>query len=147
MITNASIEIDAPAETVWAVYADVERWPEWADSVTEIVGLDGPELVVGRRFRIKQPRMPKLVWEVTALDPGVSWVWAQSSPGGSTVAAHEVVSVGAERTLVRQSLEQAGPVGGLVGRLLKRMTRRYLAMECDGLKASSEERHRRADAA
>ena len=60
-----SVEIDAPARVVWDVFTDVERWPEWTASVTRIEALDGGELAVGKRFAIKQPRLPRLVWEVT----------------------------------------------------------------------------------
>ena len=65
MITDSSIEVEAPAAVVWDVFSDVERWPEWTASVTRLVALDGPGIAVGRRFGIKQPRMPNLVWEVT----------------------------------------------------------------------------------
>ena len=142
MITDASIEIDAPAATVWAVFADVERWAEWTASIEHIKALDEPEITVGNRFEIKQPRFPKLVWEVTEVDPGVSWTWQQKSPGGVTLASHEVVPLGPDRTLVRQRIDQRGPIGTIVGALTKRLTTRYLDLEGRGLKARSEERHR-----
>jgi uncharacterized membrane protein len=140
MITDCGVAIDAPANVVWEVFSDVERWPEWTGSVTRLVGLDGPELAVGRRFEIKQPRMPKLVWEVTELTTGQSWTWVQRSPGGRTVARHDVIAESDHRTRVRQRLDQGGPVGALVGLLMRGMTRRYLELEAAGLKARSEER-------
>lgn len=139
MITQDAIDIDAPAKVVWDVFSDVERWPDWTESVTSLKALDGPVLAVGKRFEIKQPRLPKLVWEVTALDEGASWTWEQRSPGGRTIASHEVISEG-DRTLVRQRLEQQGPVGALIGRLMRGTTRRYLELEAQGLKARSEQR-------
>jgi uncharacterized membrane protein len=143
MITDSSVEIDAPAPLVWDVFADVERWPEWTASVRRIVPLDGPGIEVGKRFQIKQPRLPNLVWEVTELDPGVSWMWRQRSPGGTTFASHEVVPEDADRTLVRQRIDQRGPVGVAVGALMLRLTKRYLDLEAQGLKAKSEELRRR----
>ncbi|MFG1929197.1 SRPBCC family protein [Mycobacterium sp. NPDC048908] len=140
MITDCGVDIDAPAQVVWEVFSDVERWPEWTPSVTKIVALDGPGLAVGKRFEIKQPRMPKLVWEVTELTPGESWTWVQRSPGGSTVARHEVNAESDGRTKVRQQLDQRGPIGALVGVLMRGMTRRYLDLEATGLKARSEQR-------
>lgn len=137
MITEDSVTIEAPASVVWDVYADAERWPDWTASVTTVVGVDGPGIEVGNRFAIKQPRFPKLVWEVTAVDPGRSWTWQQRSPGGTTVASHEMVSQG-EQTLVRQRVDQRGLIGALVGRLTRRVTKRYLAMEAAGLKARCE---------
>jgi uncharacterized membrane protein len=142
MITESSIEIDAPAAVVWSTFADVEHWPEWTASVTRVTALDGSGLEVGRRFRIRQPRFPELVWQVTALEPGASWTWRQRSPGGSASASHEVVPLGADRTLVRQRIDQRGPLGALVGVLTRRLTRRYLALEAEGLAARSSERAR-----
>jgi uncharacterized membrane protein len=142
MITDSSVEIAAPASLVWEVFSDVERWPEWTASVTRLVALDGPRLAVGKRFEIKQPRMPKLVWQVTEVHPGTGWTWVQRSPGGSTVARHDVVAQADGHTLVRQQLDQRGALGALVGRLMHGMTKRYLELEAQGLKARSEQRNR-----
>jgi uncharacterized membrane protein len=143
MITDNAVEIDAPATVVWDVYSDVERWPEWTASVTRLVALDGPGIAVGKRFEIKQPRMPKLVWQVTEVTPGASWTWVQRSPGGLTVARHDVIAESDGRTKVRLQIDQRGPVGALVGLLMRGMTKRYLELEAAGLKARSEQvRHR-----
>src|SRR4051812_33702777 len=110
MITDSSVEIDAPNHLVWDVFTDVERWPEMTASVTRLTALDGPGIVVGKRFAITQPRMPKeLVWEVTQVDPGVSWTWRQKAPGATTLATHEVVAQGPDRTVVTQRIDQRGP--------------------------------------
>jgi uncharacterized membrane protein len=142
MFTEGGVEIDAPATIVWDVFSDVERWPEWTASVTRLVALDGPGIAVGKRFEIKQPRMPELVWEVTEVTPGAGWTWVQRSPGGTTLARHEVIEESADRTRVRQEIDQRGPVGALVGVLMLRMTKRYLALEAAGLKARSEQLRR-----
>lgn len=139
MITKVGVAIDAPVSLVWEVFTDVERWPEWTDSVTRLVALDGPGIAVGKRFQIKQPKMPPLVWEVTDLAPGVSWTWVQRSPGGTTLAYHTLTPIADGRTLVRQELHQRGPVGAFIGRLMLRTTRRYLDMEAQGLKTRSEQ--------
>jgi len=139
MITESGVEIDAPAPLVWDVFSDVERWPEWTASVSELLALDGPGLALGKRFQIRQPKLPKLVWEVTDVVPGVSWTWVQRSPGGVTSALHSLTPIGDDRTLVRQVLDQGGPVGALIARLMIRTTRRYLEMEGQGLKARSEQ--------
>jgi uncharacterized membrane protein len=143
MLTDSSIEIAAPAQVVWDVFADAERWPEWTSSVERLVALDGPGIAVGKRFELKQPRFPTLVWEVTEVEPGTSWTWRQRSPGGTTLASHEVVALGPDRTLVRQRIDQRGPIGVLVGVLTRRITRRYLDLEAQGLKARSEGTRRR----
>ena len=137
MITEGSIEIEAPASVVWDVFTDVEHWSEWTASIERIVALDGAEIEVGKRFEIKQPRMPKLVWEVTEVEPGVSWTWRQKALGSTAFATHEVTAIDGERTVVRQKIDQRGPLGVPVGVLTRRMTRRYLDLEAQGLRERS----------
>ena len=93
MKVESSIEIDASASTAWSTFIDVERWSEWTASIERIEPLDGSGIEVGKRFAIKQPRFPKLVWEVTEVEPGVSWTWRQRSFGGRTFASHQVVAL------------------------------------------------------
>ena len=135
------IEIDAPADTVWAVFSDVVRWPEWTASVNRVVPIDGPELVVGAQFAIEQPRLPKIVWEVIELDRGRTWKWRSTSVGPTTIAWHEVSPLDDGRTLVRQGIDQRGFLAPLIGLLTARVTERYLEMEARGLKARSEQIH------
>ena len=146
MITRYTVAIDAPADLVWAVFTDVERWPEWTASVSRLVGLDGPDLAVGRRFEIDQPRMPTLTWQVTEFVPHASWTWVQRSLGAETVARHRIVQTAEGTTVVNQELDQSGFVGATVALLMRRMTKRYLAMEALGLKARSEELWQRGGA-
>jgi uncharacterized membrane protein len=145
MITRMEKEITAPADVVWQVFSDVERWPEWTESVSALTPLNDPDLRPGARFEIRQPKFPKLVWEVTEVEPGVSWTWVTRSPGAVTTATHVVRPAGPDRTVVEQVLDQGGFLGGLVARLMAGTTRRYLEMEAAGLKARSE--RRRDDAA
>jgi uncharacterized membrane protein len=136
-VERASITIDAPIDVVWSVFTDVERWPTWASSFTSVELLDGP-MRLGARARIRQPRLPTVVWQVTKWDPGRSWTWAVTSPGAHTEASHVLTSSGG-RTIAEQSITSSGPLGRLAAFLLRSLTRRYLAMEAAGLKQRSEE--------
>ena len=138
MMTNSSIEVDAPMADVWAIYADVERWSEWTASIDRVTPVGDAGLEIAHRFEIKQPRFPKLVWEVTAVDPGASWTWRQRSLGSTTIASHELVALGSARTLVRQRIDQRGPLGVIAGVLTRGLTKRYLHLEGEGLKARVE---------
>lgn len=40
MRREVSLPIDAPAELVWQTISDVEQWPEWTPTMTEIRRLD-----------------------------------------------------------------------------------------------------------
>ena len=138
MKVTDGVLIDASIERVWDVFSDAERWPEWTASVTSLTLIEGSRVAVGTRVRIKQPRFPHLVWEVTEVEPGVSWTWVSTSPGARTAATHILSSRGPASTHVVQIIEQTGPLGVLVGRLTRRLTRRYLTMEAAGLKQRVE---------
>ncbi|HVM64024.1 MAG TPA: SRPBCC family protein [Acidimicrobiales bacterium] len=137
-----AVEIGAPAELVWDVFTAVERWPHWTPTVTEAVGLDGPAIAVGNRFAITQPRLPRLVWEVTEVDPGTSWTWRARAFGAESLAGHDVTPIGAERTVVRQRIAQRGVLGVLSAITMRRLVRRYLALEAGGLKRHVEDLYR-----
>ena len=139
---EACINVAAPAQDVFDVYADVERWPVWTSSVTSVERLDEGPLRVGSRARVKQPRLPTAVWEVTELVPGCSFTWVARGPGIRTTGIHEVAPT--EPTdkpgtvTVTAALEQAGLLGPLLGLLTKRLTSDYLRTEVQGIKAHCE---------
>jgi len=130
--------IDAPADRVWQVMVDAERWHEWTPSVTRIKLLDHRPLAVGSVAVIRQPRFPPARWKVTAIESGRSFTWVSIGPGVRVVAHHSVEPAGpsSEATL---SFEYRGVFGGLLGRLTASITERYLALEAHGLKARSED--------
>lgn len=134
---EASIRIDATAEEVWAVYSDVERWPEWTQSVTSVERLDTGPLAVGSRVRIRQPRLPTAVWTVTELVEGSHFLWEAKGPGLTTVGGH-FVAAESEGTRATARLDQLGPGGAVIGLVTARLTRRYLDLEVAGLKARTE---------
>jgi uncharacterized membrane protein len=138
MIVRDAVTIEAPVQRVWEVFTDVERWPEWTPSVTSAAVIAGDGVVLGARVRIKQPRLPEMTWEVTRVEPGSTWTWVSRSPGAVTEAVHRVRALDDSTTRVEQVIEQTGIVGTLVGRLMRGMTRRYLAMEGAGLKHHCE---------
>jgi uncharacterized membrane protein len=137
-------EISVPARArtpaVWAVFTDVRSWPRWTSSVRTIDYRDDETLRPGTRVRIAQPRMPKLVWQVTEVEEGRSFTWVASSPGVRTVARHAVDADPEGGSRLTLTLEQEGPLAGLVGLLMGRQTRRYVRTEAAGLAAAAEER-------
>ena len=136
---EATIDVAAPGQHVFEVYTDVERWPEWTASVTSVERLDQGPLSVGSRARIKQPRLPPAVWEVTEVVAGRSFTWMARGPGIVTTGSHVVATPEGEGPVrVTASLEQAGLLGPLLGLLTKRLTNRYLQTELQGLKARCE---------
>ena len=129
---SITAEIPAPADRVWAVMADIERWPEWTPTVTRIRRLDRGPLVVGSRARIRQPKLPPATWQVSELKPGRSFSWVTRSPGVCVTGEHRVEPA-ARGTRVTLSLRFSGVLGGLVARLTRELNQRYLALEAKGL--------------
>jgi uncharacterized membrane protein len=137
---STRIDVEAPVEQVWEVLIDVERWPEWATTVTSVRRVDDGPLAVGSRVRVEQPRIPPTEYAVTELEPSRSFTWAASAPGVRTTARHMLEDLGSGGTRVTLAVEQAGPVGVVMGRFYRRLTDRYLTAEAAGLKARSEGR-------
>jgi uncharacterized protein YndB with AHSA1/START domain len=134
---RASIAIDAPIDVVWSVFTDVERWPTWASSFTSVELIDGP-MRLGAKARIRQPRLPTVVWEVTKWEPGRSWTWAATGPAARTEATHVLTASGAG-TIAEQSIISSGLLGRVAAFVWRSLTRRYLAVEAAGLKQRSEQ--------
>ncbi|HLF79834.1 MAG TPA: SRPBCC family protein [Dehalococcoidia bacterium] len=142
MYIESVVEISAPPERVWDVLKEVERWPEWTQSISRIDLLDTDDLVVGARARIKQPRLPAVIWKVTELTPGRSFAWVASGLGYETVATHaiEPSETGSKVTL---TVKQTGLLSHLMP-WVSAMSRRYVEMEARGLKQRIESRVRAA---
>jgi uncharacterized membrane protein len=138
MQVETTIEIDAPPELVWAVMTDVERWPEWTTSVERAERLDDGPLRIGSRARLKQPRFPAVIWEVTDLQPGRSFAWTATNVGVTSIGEHRIVPQAARGVSVTLSLRQQGPLAPLLAALTGKVTRRYVEAEAQGLKRRSE---------
>ncbi|OHV37660.1 MULTISPECIES: SRPBCC family protein [Pseudofrankia] len=166
MYYETSVRIAASAAKVWAVLRDVERWPEWTPTVSQVLrvesapeyvpGADGPagELTKGDVVSIKQPKLPTLTWTIVDWIPARSFTWASSSGGVRTVADHriedapdapdaesETPRIGAAElgVTVTLSIRQSGPLASVVGLLTARQTRRYVDTEAQSLKARCEQ--------
>lgn len=138
MHLETSVDIKATPADVWKVLMDVERWPTWTESVSKAGRLGAGALAVGAKVRFEQPGLPAQVWDVTALEPEVSFAWSASRGGVTTTAGHRAANNGDGTTRVVLSIDQRGPLAGVVGLLTARLVRKYLAMEAQGLKGRCE---------
>jgi uncharacterized protein YndB with AHSA1/START domain len=137
MKVREMVQIAAEPTAVWAVLMDVERWPEWTDSITRIARESTGPLEMGSRVVIAQPRLPTTPWVVTALEPGRSFTWEATAPGARTVATHVIEPTDAGCT-VTLGIDSSGWASVLLRPLLGGITRRYVAMEAAGLKQRVE---------
>lgn len=136
-VFRISVDIDAPPERVYEVMTDTARWHEWTPSVTSITRLDSGPFVVGSRAMIRQPKFPPALWTVTAIDGKRGFTWMNRAPGIKVTAHHSIATVG-RVTRATLSLRYEGLLGGLLARMTRAVTNRYLQMEATGLKKRSE---------
>jgi uncharacterized membrane protein len=129
--------VHAPADRVWQLLVDVERWPTWTASMKEIKRLEDGPLVVGSRSRVIQPKGRPTVWTVTELEPGRNFTWVASRPGLSLAAVHRIGDAGDG---VRTTLEftASGPLAWLTFLIAGSRVRCYVDMENAGLKRAAE---------
>lgn len=137
---HTSIDIDAPAETVWAVLTDFPRYDEW-NPVTRI---EGPA-VAGERLVVspgpEAGRMPTFKPRVLRADPGEELRWrGKLFVGGLFDGEHsfriEQLGRGTSRLVQSETFE-----GLLVGPVL----RRYGGQTEANFRAANEALKRRAE--
>jgi uncharacterized protein YndB with AHSA1/START domain len=134
-----TVSINAPPERVFAVMKDVERWPEWTESIRSVERLDSGEFGVGCKARLKIRRSPNAnVWTVTELTPNRSFTWETNSGGVKGVATH-VIEPDANGSKVTLIVDLSGPVATLFGWFIGGPTKQNVEMEAEGLKRRSEE--------
>ncbi len=64
---STSLTINASQEATWKVLSDVARWHEWTPTVTKVEVLNTPELKLGNRYKVFQPKLQPAEWNVTEL--------------------------------------------------------------------------------
>ena len=134
-----TVEVFAPPERIWAVFVDVERWPEWTPTVTRAQRLEEGPLAVGSQTKIWQPQLTPVIWRVTVLDETAGvFTWTTSKPGIQVTATHKIEPSG-DGAKVTLSLDYSGLVGALMAWQLKDLNWDYLAREAAGLKQRCEQ--------
>jgi hypothetical protein len=79
---SATTQIDALPMAVWAVLADLSRYPEWNPLFREASG----QLAAGERITLRavnpaNGRLMTVKAKIVAADPGAELRWASSVPG------------------------------------------------------------------
>jgi uncharacterized protein YndB with AHSA1/START domain len=132
-----TIDIDASPERVWAILADLERWPTWTESISKVELIDDGPLREGQRARVSVRGAPAGTWTVATVTPGREFSWTFRAPGLRTRATHDIESVG-NGSRVTLGVEQSGPATIVMRAWLNRVNRRNVAMEAAGLKRAAE---------
>jgi uncharacterized membrane protein len=133
-----SIDINAPQQRVWDVLSDLEAWPRRIDTVEALELLTPAPLTVGSRARLKQPKLPEGVWDVTVWDAPSYFEWTQKTGGVTSVAGHRVEALGEGRTRLTLALDMRGFLIPVIALFYKGLTNGYMTREAEGMKRAAE---------
>ncbi|HEY0578224.1 MAG TPA: SRPBCC family protein [Pseudonocardia sp.] len=133
-------EIDVAASDIWAVLADVERWPDWCPTMTSVRRLDDGPFGVGSAAEIRQPKLPRAIWRVTEFEPGRRFEWTTTSLGVTTSGDHRIDPLPGGRGRITLTIKVTGALAPLLTVVVWPMTRRYVTLEARSLKRRCEAR-------
>ena len=128
---RATARSAATPDRLWSLASDVERWGDRLPTVDVVRPLGSGPTRVGSRFEVRQPGLPKAVWEVTDWQQqGRSFTWVSTSPGIRSTAVHAVqdISGGSRLDL---SLEWSGPLARVLELLIGRKARGMVEIEAE----------------
>ncbi|MDQ5841263.1 MAG: SRPBCC family protein [Chloroflexota bacterium] len=133
-----SIDIDARQQRVWDVLGDLEAWPQRIETVDVVELLTPAPVGEGSRVRMKQPKLPEGIWEVTVWDAPSYFEFRQQSGGVTNVAGHRVEALEEGRSRLTLTLEMRGLLVPVVALFWKGLTNRYMTIEAQGMKRAAE---------
>ena len=117
---------------------DVEAWPRRIDTVDEVELLTPTPLTAGGRVRLRQPRLPEGVWDVTVWDAPSYFEWTQKGGGMTNVAGHRVDALGERRARLTLTLDMRGVFVPVAALFFKGLTNDYMTREAEGMKRAAE---------
>ena len=135
---DKTIEIDASQQRVWDVLSDLEAWPRRIETVDVVELLTLGPIAKGSRVRLKQPKLPEGVWDITVWDAPSYFEWTQKTGGVTNVAGHRVEAMGAGRARLTLTLDMRGFLIPVIALFYKELTNRYMNLEAEGMKRAAE---------
>jgi uncharacterized membrane protein len=133
-----SIDIEAPQQRVWDVLSDLEAWPQRIETVDSVELLTPAPITTGSRARLKQPKLPEGIWDITAWDAPSYFEWTQKTGGTTSVAGHRVEAMGDGRARLTLTLEMRGLLIPIMMLFYRDLTNRYMNLEAEGMKRTAE---------
>ena len=135
---DKSIEIDATQQRVWDVLSALEAWPQRIETVEAVELVNPAPISKGSRVRLKQPKLPEGVWDITVWDPPSYFEWIQKTGGVTSVAGHRVEALGEDRARLKLTLDMRGFLVPIITLFYKKLTNRYMKLEAEGMKRAAE---------
>ena len=133
-----TIEIDASQHRVWDVLSDLEAWPRRIETVDVVELLTPAPITKGSRVRLKQPKLPEGIWDITVWDAPSYFEWTQKTGGITNVAGHRVEAMGESRARLTLTLDMRGFLIPVIALFYKALTNRYMDLEAEGMKRAAE---------
>lgn len=131
----------AKPEDAWAAWVDVARWTD--GDVIETARLQGEfregSTLVSKPWGVPAVTALGISWTITRVEPPRLWVSESHGPGARMTAEH-VIEPGQEGTKLTERLSFSGPVGGLLGRTVRRRLQATLASMTEQIAREAERR-------
>ena len=116
----------APLERVWDHLAAIDRWPSWARHIRRVeVAPSGP-LSHATTGTIVLTNGIRSTFRMTALEPGVHWLWSGPFLWLSVDYDHRLERVDDDLTTVRFTVDVSGFGTAVLGRLFAAIYARNL---------------------
>ena len=116
MSRAAEVTIAATPAGVWRVLTDLEAWPSWSPSITDVKAeapssedLAGDALGGQSAYRVEQPPLPHGLWTITDWQPELSFTW-QTRGASSLLRATFTLTAHGPTTNVTHDLRWSGPM-------------------------------------
>ena len=136
---ETSATTTAEPARLWAVVADVEKWPEWVEVYEEVRRHETGDLKLGDSAHVKQKGLAGGDWTVTELEQGQVFAWESRQPGVRIVGRHLVSAEPTGGSRLTLQLEMNGWASGIAGALTGKKARAYVDLECARLAAAAAE--------
>ena len=133
---EASLETTAPPATVWRIWSDVNRWPEWNPDMKES-RLDGP-LKLGATGMINTKSGGKHDVVVTHFQDGRSFELESTALPGTKMAIRATIAPSGAGTRISQGFKPRGLLAPLVGPMMSGQILKTFNAVLDGLKRKVE---------
>ena len=122
---SVSASVPAPADKVWAIITDFDRFGEWNVIHTEFPNGGPDELAVGAKYSEKMTLMgmpAETAWTVAEVEAGRSYRLEGRGPMGISVGQHYVLADEGEGTLVTVENEFKGAAVNMMAARVKDAT-------------------------
>jgi carbon monoxide dehydrogenase subunit G len=122
---SVSASVAAPADKVWAIITDFDRFSEWNVIHTEFPNGGPAELAVGAKYSEKMTLMgmpAEAAWTVTEVEAGRSYRLQGKGPMGVSLGQRYVLADEGEATLVTVENEFKGAAVNMMAARVKEAT-------------------------